>query len=106
MNALSKITLPQTAFQVGIVFLIRQQSDLTMRQLGVLMQCAEGMQTVRSMASAFGISKPAITRAIDKLDDLGLVRRAIDKKDRRSVNISITAKGVIFLRKLYKEMEN
>lgn len=106
MNAISKITLPQTAFQIGITFLIRQQSDLTTRQLGVLMQCAEGMQTARGMAAYFGISKPAITRAIDKLDDLGLVRRAIDKKDRRSVNISITAKGVIFLRKLHREMED
>lgn len=47
MNALSKITLPQTAFQLGVYFLIEKQSDLTTRQLGVLMRCAEGMQTVR-----------------------------------------------------------
>lgn len=69
------------------------------------MQCAEGVQTVRGLAATFGISKPAVTRAADKLEELDMVRREIDKEDRRSVNISITPKGSSFLRRLYKEME-
>lgn len=69
------------------------------------MQCAEGVQTVRGLAATFAISKPAVTRATDKLEELDMVRREIDKEDRRSVNISITPKGSSFLRRLYKEME-
>lgn len=105
MNTLSKIALPKTAFQLGLYFLIEKQPDLLPRQLGVLIKCAEGRQTVRGLAAAFNASKPVVTRATDKLVELDMVRREVDQKDRRSVNISITPKGSGFLRKLYKKME-
>ena len=105
MNAISKISLPRNSFQLGVYFLIDKHPDLLPRQIGILMQCAEGMQTVRGLSATFNISKPAVTRATDKLEELDMVRRAIDKKDRRSVNISITPKGFSFLEKIYRAME-
>lgn len=49
------------------------------------------------MAEVLNISKPAITRAIDRLTKLELVRRKEDENDRRSVLIYRTVRGSVFL---------
>jgi DNA-binding MarR family transcriptional regulator len=54
--------------------------------------------TVRGLAEALNISKPAITRALDRLSSLGMVKRKVDEDDRRSVLIQRTVKGSVFLR--------
>jgi DNA-binding MarR family transcriptional regulator len=53
--------------------------------------------TVRGMADILNISKPAITRALDRLGMLGLARRKRDETDRRSVLVQRTVKGSVFL---------
>ena len=53
--------------------------------------------TVRDLAATLNISKPAITRALDKLSDLQLVRRKKDEEDRRSVLVQRTVKDSVFL---------
>jgi DNA-binding MarR family transcriptional regulator len=74
--------------------------DLSSRQIAVLMTVYmnDGPHTVRGMATALGISKPAITRALDRLCLEGLLRRKTDDHDRRSVLIQKTVKGSAFLR--------
>lgn len=73
--------------------------DLTPRQLAVLLTAymAPGPHTVRGMAQHLKISKPAITRALDYLCELDLVRRKADEADRRSVIIHRTVTGSVFL---------
>ena len=44
------------------------------------------------------VSKPAITRAVDRLSSLEFVRRKVDESDRRSVLIQRTVRGSVFLR--------
>ncbi|HEY4172546.1 MAG TPA: MarR family transcriptional regulator, partial [Rhodopila sp.] len=46
------------------------------------------------------VSKPAITRALDRLGELDLARRKVDPLDRRSVLVQRTTKGSAFLRDL------
>ena len=46
------------------------------------------------------MSKPAITRALDRLSELDLARRKVDPADRRSVLVQRTLKGAAFLRDL------
>lgn len=77
--------------------------DLTLRQLAVLMRLAETKEplSVRNLAGPLSISKPAITRAIDRLGDLGLAeRRNATGLDRRLVELRITAQGRGYLAKL------
>ena len=52
------------------------QPDLTMRQLAVLLTVyiTAPPHTVRGLAANLNISKPAVTRALDRLSDLGLAR--------------------------------
>ena len=54
--------------------------------------------TVRGLAETLKVSKPAITRALDRLSELDMVRRKIDENDRRSVLIQRTVRGSVFLR--------
>ena len=71
-----------------IVALVRQDGpDLTARQLGVFLTCylESEAQTVRGLAATLHVSKPAITRALDRLAEFDLVRRKKDPLDRRSV---------------------
>ena len=74
--------------------------DLTARQSAILMVVAleRGPHTVRGLAAELELSKPVITRAVDKLESLGLVRRQTDERDLRSVFIVRTQAGTTFLR--------
>ena len=76
--------------------------DLTARQLQMLLTVTltPSPHTVRGLAAALVISKPAITRATDRLVELGFVTRRPDPTDRRSVIIAATRAGRDFLGKL------
>lgn len=86
-----------------VVALVRRDGvDLSARQLGVFLTCylKEGGHTVRGLAAELNVSKPAITRALDRLGELDLARRKIDPLDRRSVLVQRTLKGAAFMRDL------
>lgn len=86
-----------------IVSLVRRDGpDLSARQLGVFLTCylQEGPHTVRGLAADLNVSKPAITRALDRLGELELARRKVDPADRRSVLVQKTVKGSAFLKDL------
>jgi len=86
-----------------VVALVRRDGpDLSARQLGVFLTCylQDGAHTVRGLAAALNVSKPAITRALDRLGELDLARRKVDPMDRRSVLVQRTLKGSAFLRDL------
>jgi len=74
--------------------------DLSARQMGLLLSVYLTLppHTVRGLAEVLAVSKPAITRAVNRLSELGLVRRKTDDVDRRSVFIQRTVKGSVFLR--------
>jgi DNA-binding MarR family transcriptional regulator len=93
------------ALRQTIVALVRRDGpDLSARQLGVFLTSyleAEA-QTVRGLAANLNVSKPAITRALDRLSEFDLVRRKTDPLDGRSVLVQRTMAGVGFLRDLRK----
>jgi DNA-binding MarR family transcriptional regulator len=84
-----------------VVALVRRDGpDLSARQLGVFLTVylTDGPHTVRGLAAELNVSKPAITRALDRLGELDLARRKVDPMDRRSVLVQRTLKGAAFLR--------
>jgi DNA-binding MarR family transcriptional regulator len=90
-----------------IVSLVRRDGpDLSARQLGVFLTVylSPGPHTVRGLAQELNVSKPAITRALDRLGELDLARRKVDMMDRRSVLVQRTLKGSVFLRDLRQTM--
>ncbi len=76
--------------------------DLTARQMAVLMtvRLQPAPHTVRGLASALNVGKPAITRALDTLTRLGFVQRRRDPKDGRNVFVERTERGDAFLEQL------
>jgi DNA-binding MarR family transcriptional regulator len=74
--------------------------DLSARQMALLLTVylAPPPHTVRGLAAHLEVSKPAVTRAIDRLTELGLLRRQTDESDRRSVLIQRTQAGHEFLK--------
>jgi DNA-binding MarR family transcriptional regulator len=80
----------------------RDGADLSARQLAVLLTAylTEGPHTVRGLAAALNIAKPAITRALDRLGELDLARRKTDPLDRRSIVVQQTPAGHAYLHDL------
>jgi len=77
----------------------RDAPDLSARQMAVLLTVymTPPPHTVRGLAELLKISKPAVTRALDRLGELSLARRKTDPKDRRSVVVQRTVKGSVYL---------
>lgn len=80
----------------------RDAPDLSARQMALLLTVylMPPPHTVRGLAAALKVSKPAITRALDRLTELQMVRRKPDENDRRSVLIQRTVRGSVFLREI------
>ena len=86
-----------------IVSLVRREGpDLTARQLGVLLICylEDGPHTVRGLAARLAVAKPAITRALDRLEEFQFARRMQDPRDRRSIVVARTHDGEAFMEHL------
>ena len=73
--------------------------DLSQRQMAVMttIYLTDLPHTVRSLATALGVTKPVITRALTSLEKQGFVRRKADEEDRRNILIQRTVKGSVFL---------
>ena len=86
----------------GLLAYVRSsQPDLSNRQLAVLfiVACRNGPHTVRGLARQLNVSKAVITRTLDKLGELGYLRRRPDETDRRNIFIDATNEGATFLEK-------
>src|SRR5882757_5572904 len=76
--------------------------DLSSRQTVVLLTVylEPPPHTVRGLAAKLGVTKPAITRALDTMGKLELVSRRRDERDRRNVVVQRTVKGSLFVENL------
>ncbi|SDD94340.1 MarR family transcriptional regulator [Belnapia rosea] len=76
--------------------------DLPLRYLAVLLVIyqTDEPQTVRGLAKHLNINKPAITRALDRLEELNLAYREVDLNDRRSVLVQRTVGGTAMVERL------
>lgn len=77
----------------------RAGPDLSSRQLALMLTVylTPPPHTVRGLAAVLNVSKPAISRALDRLGRLGFARRKRDDADRRNVLVQRTVKGSVFL---------
>ena len=75
------------------------QPDLTNRQMGLLLfvYLTPGPHTVRGLAHVLNVSKPVVTRALNRLGALGYLRRQRDETDKRNIFVARTAEGADFL---------
>jgi DNA-binding MarR family transcriptional regulator len=77
-------TLGVTARQVTLLWLIRTNPGLSLREL----------------AAEEGISAPALSGYVDRLERAGLIQRVRDPDDRRRVGLALTDEGSRLLRRV------
>lgn len=75
------------------------EPDLTNRQMALLMlvYLNGGPHTVRGLARMLNVSKPVVTRALNRLSALGYLRRERDDRDKRNIYVTRTTEGANFL---------
>jgi DNA-binding MarR family transcriptional regulator len=76
--------------------------DLSARQTVVLLTLylEPPPHTVRGLAAKLGVTKPAITRALNSMGKHGLLARRRDETDKRNVVIQRTLRGALAVEKL------
>jgi MarR family transcriptional regulator for hemolysin len=78
-------------------------TQATWRTLWVLRSAAEP-HNQSSLALRLGIETPTLVRILDRMEKLGLVRRAPDSRDRRQKYIEITDKGLALAGEIESEV--
>jgi DNA-binding MarR family transcriptional regulator len=75
------------------------EPDLTNRQMALLLvvYLNPGPHTVRGLARVLNVSKPVVTRALNRLGALGYLRRQRDDQDKRNIFVARTSEGADFL---------
>ena len=88
------------AWMTTLVDYVRSgEPDLTNRQMALLLlvYLEPGPHTVRGLAGALNVSKPVVTRALNRLGALGYLRRQRDESDKRNIFVERTGEGADFL---------
>jgi len=80
----------------------RDVPDLSARQMTILLivYLEAPPHTVRGLAAKLGVSKPAITRALDTMGQKELLKRKRDETDKRNVLVQRTVAGSVYLSEL------
>ena len=75
------------------------EPGLTYRQMALLLvvYLRPGPHTVRGLARILNVSKPVVTRALNRLGALGYLRRQRDDSDKRNIFVARTSEGADFL---------
>jgi DNA-binding MarR family transcriptional regulator len=92
MQTTETLSLPAAAVPFSEMATI--DANMTCRQIAVLlMVAAHPGNSVKQLAAALDLAKPVVTRANDKLVELGLITRTMNMTDRREVELNITKAG-------------
>lgn len=87
---------------VGLAQVIDDEPDLSVRQMTILLTIymEAPPHTVRGLAAKLKVTKPVITRALNSMGKLGLVKRRRDEADKRNVLVQRTVDGSLYLERL------
>ena len=99
MAALAQTPELQTWMSSLVDYVRSGEPDLTNRQMALLLvvYLKPGPHTVRGLARLLNVSKPVITRALNRLGALGYLRRQRDDSDKRNIFVAPTTEGAGFL---------
>jgi DNA-binding MarR family transcriptional regulator len=85
--------LPQRAGALSRLFLSQSRLGISRIEAGVMRAVAERPQRITELAAAEGVTQPAITRLVDRLQDRGWVTREPHPEDGRVVMVRLTTEG-------------
>jgi DNA-binding MarR family transcriptional regulator len=85
--------LPQRATALSKLFLTRTTVFVTRTEVGVLRSLRAHPRRITELATDEGVTQPAITLLVNRLEQRGWVKRVPDPSDGRAVLVSLTAVG-------------
>jgi len=85
--------LPQRASTLARLFLRRTSICVSRTEVGVLRALSARPQRITELAACEGVTQPAITLLVNRLEDRGWVARGADPADRRAVLVTLTDAG-------------
>ena len=80
-----------------------EKFGITVEQFHILRHIRKGRGSVSELAEAKGISRPAISQAVELLVSKGLVTRHQNAEDRRFVQLALTESGEELLSAIFRE---
>jgi DNA-binding MarR family transcriptional regulator len=78
-----------------------EQFGITVEQFHILRHIHRGTNSACDLASIIGISRPAISQAVDALAIKGLLTRQQSRSDRRYVTLALTESGSSLLKAIF-----
>ena len=78
-----------------------EQFDISVGQFYVLRHIRKGLTSVRDIADARQISRPAISQEVDLLVEKGLITRKQAAEDRRFVHLALTKEGEVLINQMF-----
>jgi DNA-binding MarR family transcriptional regulator len=85
--------LPQRAAALSRLFLAQTSAGISRTEVGVVSALAVRPHRITELAAGEGLTQPAITRLVDRLQDRGWVGRQSDPDDGRVVMVRLTPAG-------------
>ena len=80
-----------------------EQHELTVEQFHILRHVNKGMQSISEIAAERRISRPAVSQAVDGLENKGLLTRTTNPGDRRYTDLELTAEGRLLLNAIFEQ---
>ncbi len=80
-----------------------EQFDISVGQFHLLRLIRKGLTSVRDIADARQISRPAISQEADLLVEKGLITRRQEADDRRFVHLALTSEGDDLLDEVFQQ---
>jgi DNA-binding MarR family transcriptional regulator len=80
-----------------------EQFDISVEQFHVLRHIRKGLTSVKDIAEARQISRPAVSQAAEILVEIGLITRREEAGDRRFVHLALTPAGDDLLNQIFQQ---
>jgi DNA-binding MarR family transcriptional regulator len=80
-----------------------EQFDISVEQFHVLRHIRKGLTSVKDIAEARQISRPAVSQAAESLVEKGLITRREEAGDRRFVHLALTPAGEALLDDIFAQ---
>src|SRR5437763_13101807 len=77
--------LPVRAAALSRLFMAHTSAAISRTEIGVLRVLSERQRRITELAAREGVTQPAITLLVNRLENRGLVQRTPDPLDRRAV---------------------